>query len=87
MGAIKAGVTVVTFNEKESIDALHSALKDSKCKGLIFSPSTELAQSGNEKVKEGASPDTRRSFIHKLMPELNKLYPGDPLKLDAYPNL
>jgi len=40
MGAIKAGVTIVTFSEKESIDALHQALKDSDSKGLIFSPGT-----------------------------------------------
>jgi hypothetical protein len=38
MGAFKAGVTVVTFDEKESIDALNQALKDSGSRGLMFSP-------------------------------------------------
>lgn len=42
MGASKAGVTVVTFSEKDSVDALHQTLKDSKAKGLIFSPSTKV---------------------------------------------
>lgn len=29
MGAFKAGVTIITFDEKDNIDALNSALKDS----------------------------------------------------------
>lgn len=40
MGASKAGVTVVTFSEKENCDSLHQALKDSGARGLLFSPST-----------------------------------------------
>ena len=42
MGAIKAGVTVVTFDEKENQDALDTALGSSNAKGLIFSPSTKM---------------------------------------------
>jgi len=40
MGAIKAGVTIVTFDEKDNLDALQNALKESGAKGLMFSPST-----------------------------------------------
>lgn len=74
MGAAKAGVTVVTFEEKENADALHSALKDSGARGLYFSPATE--------VSEGKS---RESVLYDLMPELENLYPGDALNLGAYP--
>ena len=42
MGAAKAGVTCVTFSEKDDMDALHSALKDSGARGLYFSPSTPI---------------------------------------------
>ena len=42
MGAIKAGVQVVTFDEKESEDALENALGSTQARGLIFSPSTQV---------------------------------------------
>lgn len=38
MGAIKAGVSVVTFSDKENVDALDHALSSTKAKGLIFAP-------------------------------------------------
>jgi len=38
MGAIKAGVQVVTFAEKESQDALDHALSSTNAKGLIYAP-------------------------------------------------
>ena len=41
MGAIKAGVSVVSFDEKDSADALDHALGTSKAKGLIISLATE----------------------------------------------
>jgi len=40
MGAIRAGVAVVTFDEKDSIDAFENAMATSKAKGVIFSGST-----------------------------------------------
>ena len=43
MGAFKAGVSIVTFNEKESIDALNQTLKDSGARGFMFSPSTVVS--------------------------------------------
>mgnify|MGYP000853733528 CR=1 FL=1 len=42
MGAAKAGVTVVTFDEKDNKDALHDTLKNSGARGIYFSPSTEV---------------------------------------------
>lgn len=69
---------MVTFDEKNNIDALQGALKNSDAKGLMFSPSTHTSEG------EG---NTRERFLHKLMPELSKLYPGDNLNLKEYPNL
>ena len=42
MGAIKAGVSIVTFDEKENQDALDHALGHTQAKGLIISPSTQM---------------------------------------------
>jgi len=44
MGAMKAGVQVVTFAEKESQDALDHALSSTNAKGLIFSPDTSVGE-------------------------------------------
>ena len=44
MGAFKAGVSVVTFDEKDSIDALNQTLKDSGARGFIFSPQTVISK-------------------------------------------
>ena len=46
MGAIKAGVAVVSFDEKDSSEALDHALATSGARGLIFSPSTETGEEG-----------------------------------------
>ena len=75
---MKAGVTIVTFDEKDNVDALHSSLRESGTRGFIFSPGTIIDPSQNT---------TRESYLHKLMPELKKLYPGDALNLSAYPQL
>lgn len=77
MGAAKAGVTLVTFDEKEDCDALHSVLKDSGARGLLYSSSAHV----------DANKATRQSFLQKLMPELHSLYPGDGLNLKSYPML
>ena len=77
MGAAKAGVTVVVHDEKNCSDSLNSVLKDSGAKGLLFSPNTQVSEDGAD----------RNSFLQKLMPQLQDLYPGDELNLDAYPNL
>ena len=77
MGASKAGVTVVTFSEKENVDSLNQALKDSGARGLLFSPSTPVSEDGT----------TRADFVHKLIPELDSMYPGDALNLSSYPSL
>lgn len=52
MGAIKAGVTVVTFDEKDDVDALDQALANSDVKGLIFTPDTATGEN-----------QTRHTFI------------------------
>ncbi|CDW74005.1 amp-binding protein [Stylonychia lemnae] len=81
LGALKAGVAVVVFDEKDSQDALHYTLNDSDARGILFSPSTEIAHSSNgEHV-------TRKTFLQKLMPELHNLYPGDEIALKSYPHL
>ena len=77
MGAAKAGVSIVTFDEKDECDALHQTLKDSGAKGLYFSPGTTVNEEG----------ETRGEFVQKLMPELEGLYPGDELVLSNYPML
>lgn len=64
MGSIKAGVSVVTFDEKDSMDALESTLASSNARGLIFSPDTE------------ADGSDRKTFLQKLMPELSTMYSG-----------
>ena len=82
MGAFKAGVSIVTFNEKESIDALNQTLRDSGARGFMFSPSTVVSQDEKSHTEV-----TRQTFLQKLMPELHNLYPGDELSLKNYPNL
>lgn len=82
MGAFKAGVSIVTFDEKENIDALTQALKDSNARGFLFSPQTEISND-----KETHQHVTRQTFLQKLMPELHNLYPGDELNLKAFPHL
>lgn len=78
MGAVKAGVTIVTFDEKDNMDSLSQALAESKCRGLLFSPSTEI---------DPKNQVTRETFVKRLMPELHGLYPGDALDLSKYPDL
>ena len=76
MGAIKAGVTIVSFDEKDDVDALDAALATSGAKGLIFSPDTATGEN-----------ETRLSFLQKLMPELSSMSRGEELSLKKYPSL
>ena len=76
MGCIKAGVAVVTFDEKDSGDALDHALGASNARGLIISLDT---QAENDQ--------TRLTFLQKMMPEMSTLYAGQELNLAKYPNL
>lgn len=57
MGAIKAGVTIVTFDEKDNKEALDKVLRDSKARGLLFSPDTEIDEENN-----------RGTYLKSLMP-------------------
>ena len=38
MGAMKAGVRIVTFAEKDSVDALDATIQATKAKGILFEP-------------------------------------------------
>lgn len=76
LGAVKAGVSIVMFDEKESEEALDHALRTSQAKALLISPQTE--------VGEGA---TRLSFLQSLMPELKTMYAGEEMQLAKYPHL
>ena len=76
MGSIKAGVSVVTFDEKDDVEAFDQALSASNARGLIFSPNTDTV--------EGS---TRLTFLQKLMPELANMRSGQELKLSKSPNL
>lgn len=44
MGAMKAGVSVVTFAEKDNVDALDHALRTTNAKGLIFGPDASVGE-------------------------------------------
>ena len=77
IGAAKAGVTCVSFDERDSQDALDHALRTSGAKGLIFSANAPVADTQN----------TRVDLLNNLMPSLNSMYPGDELNLAEYPHL
>ena len=49
MGAAKAGITIVTHNEKDDCDALHHVLKDSGAKGLFFSSASKVNEEGDRR--------------------------------------
>ncbi len=78
MGAIKAGVSIVTFDEKDSSDAFREALSDSGARGLIVSPGTHIESSANE---------TRADVLANLIPELQTTIPGDHLSCGSFPGL
>jgi hypothetical protein len=77
MGAMKAGVTVISVSDKENIEAVHETLKNSGAKGLLFSPETQSQEDG----------ETRLDQFNKLMPELESCYLGDKVEIAAYPGL
>ena len=76
MGAIKAGVSIVTFDEKESAEAFEHTLAASKAKGVIFSPATAAENDA-----------TRLTFLQKMIPELSTMYAGQELNIAKFPNL
>ena len=60
MGAMKAGVRIVSFAEKDSVDALDAAIASTKAKGILFTPDNQVDAAGT----------TRLDLVHKLVPEL-----------------
>lgn len=77
MGAMKAGVQIVTFTEREDEKALGETLKASGAKGLIFSPDTHFTEDGERRI----------DAFKRLFPELENSHAGDKLDLSAYPKL
>ena len=76
VGAIKAGMSVVTFDEGDSVSDVSSALKDSGARGLLFSPTT---------VDEHG--EKRANALHEHIPEIDSMYPGDEFSCAAFPEL
>jgi len=76
VGALKAGVTLVTLDEKDNIDHVASALDKSEARGLLISPHT--------KTRDGHQ---RANLLLELMPELIDSLPGQRVKFDSFPNL
>jgi len=73
---MKAGLTVVTIDESDSIESAASALKESGASILLFSPTTLNDNS-----------DKRANLIHSLIPELSSFYPGDEFACEEFPAL
>ncbi len=76
IGAMKAGLTVVTIDENDSLANAAQAIKDSNAKALLFSPMT--LDESHEK---------RANALHGLIPELGSLYPGQEFTSSEFPNL
>jgi hypothetical protein len=81
LGAAKAGVVIVTFDEATSQDALDHAIRTTKARGLLFTPLRTISENA----------PTRTSLIHNLIPDLIS-GSGKPnffgeLSLSKYPHL
>jgi acyl-CoA synthetase (AMP-forming)/AMP-acid ligase II len=76
VGALKAGVTVVTIDHEDSVEDAAQALRDSGATALLFSPMT--LDENKEK---------RANSLHSLIPELESIYPGDEFSCSAFPSL
>ena len=67
LGAAKAGVNCISFDERDSLDALDHALHTSKAKGLIYSNSVVK---DSLTIETGMPERRRENLVNKLMPEL-----------------
>ena len=77
LGASKVGVTIVSFDEATSEEALDHALGSTNARGLVYTH--------GRTISEGAP--TRTSLISNLMPELDSMYRGEELNIAKYPHL
>jgi len=73
---MKAGLTIVTIDENDSIDDVSKTLKDSGANGIIFSPTT--LDGSNEK---------RANVLYEILPELGELRNGDEFSSASFPEL
>lgn len=73
---MKAGLTVVTIDENDSLESATTALKESGASILLFSPTT--LDDNSEK---------RANSIYSLIPELSGFYPGDEFACETFPAL
>lgn len=74
IGSAKIGVTLVPLLTSSEQD-LEKGLKDSDCKGVLFSANTK---SGGKR---------RADILNGVFPELESTYSGNPLSFSKYPNL
>lgn len=76
LAAFKIGVTIVTFDERDSVLDISRGLKETKARGLIFSPST-LNFDNTKRANE----------IYTLIPEISSFQLGDNFSCKAFPDL
>lgn len=74
IGSAKVGVTLVPLLSSTEQD-FEKGLKDSDCKGVIFSANTK---SGGKR---------RSDVLNGVLPELESTYAGNPLSFSKYPSL
>lgn len=76
IGAIKAGVSIVSVSTHDEINHIGDALAQSGAQGLMFSPHTKV--DGHNQ---------RANLLLELMPELIDHRPGQNLNVDNFPEL
>ena len=76
VGAMKAGLTVVTIDENDSIEDVSRTLSETEASGIIFSPTT--LDSNKEK---------RANSLYEILPELGSMYPGDEFESARFASL
>ena len=76
IGAMKAGCSVVTVDNKDEIHHVADTLEETDCKGLILSPHTKL---------DGKT--QRVNILLDILPELASAYPGEKVSFKDFPSL
>ena len=76
IGALKAGVSIISVDSKDSINHIGDTLDHSRAKGLLFSPHTKIDQNNQ-----------RANLLLELMPELIDHTSGQSLKVNNFPSL
>ena len=76
VGAMKAGCSIVTVDDKDEIDHIATTLAEAGTKGLLLSPHTML----DGKTK-------RINMLLDILPELISAYPGEEVEFKDFPAL